>query len=64
MVIIEGVRAALDPTPVRVEVARATFLERPPFGACSRRLANAFYLENVDYRWKRGVVAPLSAVAA
>jgi hypothetical protein len=64
MVIIEGVREHWTPTPVRVEVARSTFLERPPFDAPSCRLANAFFLENVDYRWKRGVVAALETAAA
>lgn len=61
MVIIEGVRQSWNPMPVRVEVARCTFLEKPPFAAAPARLANAFFLENVDYRWKRGIVAPLGA---
>jgi hypothetical protein len=60
MVIIEGVREHWDPVPVRVEVSRCTFLEKPPFAAHPVRLANAFFLESVPYRWKRGVVAPLT----
>ena len=60
MVIIEGVREHWDPQPVRVEVTRCTFLERPPFAGLPVRLANAFFLESVPYRWKRGVVAPVS----
>jgi hypothetical protein len=64
MVVIEGVRQSWNPMPVRVEVARATFLEKPPFDARPPRLANAFFLENVDYRWKRGVLAPLETAAA
>jgi uncharacterized protein YqjF (DUF2071 family) len=59
MVIIEGVRTNWTPKPVRVE-ARCTFLEKPPFNAAPPRLANAFYIEHIPYRWKRGVVAPLS----
>ena len=60
MVVIEGVREHWDPMPVRVEVARCTFVEKPPFDGAPPRLANAFFLENVDYRWKRGVVTPLA----
>ena len=60
MVVIEGVREHWTPIPVRAEVTRCTFLEKPPFGALPRRMANAFFLENVDYRWKRGIVVPLA----
>jgi len=59
MVIIEGVRENWKPKPVCVEVQRGTFLEKPPFNAVPVCLANAFFLENIPYRWRRGVVAPL-----
>lgn len=59
MVIIEGVRENWNPMPVRVEVLQCTFLEKPPFDTVPARLANAFYMENIPYRWKRGVVTPL-----
>ena len=59
MVIVEGVREHWNPVPVHVEVARCTFVQRPPFESSATRLANAFFLETVDYRWKRGVVADL-----
>lgn len=49
---IQGVRENWDPQPVAVEVEKATFLEQ--FAAAGPRLANAFYLENVPYLWKRG----------
>jgi hypothetical protein len=53
---IEGVRTNWQPQPVSVEVRRATFLERAPFDAGGAPLlANAFYLEDVPYCWKRGV---------
>jgi hypothetical protein len=64
MVVVEGVREHWDPIPVRVEVARASFLEKPPFAPHPPRLANAFFLENVDYRWKPGVVTPLATANA
>jgi len=57
---VEGVRERWHPEPVDVEVRRATFFDRPPFAALGPpRLANAFYLEDVPYRWKRGVREPL-----
>jgi hypothetical protein len=55
MVVIEGVRERWDPQPVRVEVSRNTFLERPPFAGVRAVLANAFHVQDVPYRWKRGV---------
>jgi hypothetical protein len=64
MVIIEGVRQNWDPTPVRVEAPLCAFLERPPFDKSPPRLANAFFIENVPYRWERGVVAALSETPA
>jgi hypothetical protein len=60
MVVIEGVRQHWTPMPVRVEVTRCTFVTKPPFDATPPRLANAFFLENVPYRWKRGAVMPLA----
>jgi hypothetical protein len=60
MVIIEGVRENWKPKPVCVEVERCAFLEKPPFNSVPLRLANAFFVENIPYRWRRGVVAPLT----
>ena len=54
IVLIEGVREDWNPRPVRVEVERATFLEQLPFARSRPRLANAFYLEEIPYRWQRG----------
>ena len=56
MVVVKGLRKAWDPQPVRVEVREATYLSRPPFAGADVRLANAFYLENVPYAWKPGVL--------
>lgn len=42
------------PIPVAVEVRELQFLDR--FAGFNPVLANAFYIENVDYRWKRGVL--------
>jgi hypothetical protein len=59
MVIIEGVRENWNPTPVRVSVDRCTFFESERLRGFAPRLANAFFLEDIPYRWKRGVVAAL-----
>ncbi len=58
MILIKGVRKAWEPTPVRVEVERATFFERFDGQA---RLANAFYLSDVPYRWDAGRVEKLAS---
>jgi hypothetical protein len=59
MVIIEGVRQGWKPKPIHVEVEHCTFLDGAPFSAVRARLANAFFVENLPYRWKRGIVTPL-----
>ena len=59
MVIVEGVRQHWQPMPVRVEGLRCTFLEQAPFNAAPLRLANAFFIENIPYHWKRGEVERL-----
>ncbi len=61
MVIVQGVREHWQPLPVRVEGLRCTFLEQPPFNAVPLRLANAFFIENIPYHWKRGEVEQLPA---
>lgn len=59
IVLIQGVRQRWDPQPVRVEVRERSFLRRPPFSSEAPVLANAFHLQDVPYRWERGVVEPL-----
>ena len=59
MVIVEGVRQHWQPMPVRVEGLRCTFLEQAPFNTAPPRLANAFFIENIPYRWNRGEVERL-----
>ncbi len=53
---VEGVRREWDPRLVKAEVAVPP--DFPSFGLRpgSARLVSAFCLENVPYRWKRGVV--------
>ena len=59
IVMIEGVRSNWHPRPVEVEVRRATFLDSPAFESPRPILASAFYIEDIPYRWKRGVVEEL-----
>lgn len=58
---IEGVRSNWNPQPVRVDVERCTFFDHPPFNQTTPVLANAFHIQDIPYRWKRGVVEPLPA---
>jgi Uncharacterized conserved protein (COG2071) len=60
IIMIEGVRREWKPVPVNVEVMRRTFFEQPPFRAAEPILANAFHVENIPYKWKRGVLERLA----
>jgi len=64
MVVIQGVRENWRPRPVRAEIETCAFLDRPPFAGTPRLLANAFLVENIPYRWERGVVMPLAPEGA
>ena len=59
LVLIEGVRRSWQPKPVQVEVLENTFLRHRPFSVAQPVLANAFYVENIPYSWRRGVVEKL-----
>jgi hypothetical protein len=54
IVAVRATRASWDPQPVSVQVHELAFFTAPPFGAAKPRLANAFYVAGVDYRWERG----------
>jgi hypothetical protein len=55
IVSVLGLRQNWDPQPVAVDVRRSTFFEREPFCRVTPLLANAFHLQDVPYRWERGV---------
>ena len=61
---IQGVRRRWDPQPVAVEVRKATFLERGELAGRPGVLASAFHLQDVPYRWERGVREALPRAAA
>ena len=59
IVMIEGVRQNWHPRPVAVRVLRSTFFDAEPFAPARAILASAFYIEDIPYRWRRGVVEQL-----
>lgn len=63
IVMIRATRSRWEPQPIAVAVRKAAFLERPPFNTATPKLANAFHVENVPYRWERGVVERLEGAA-
>jgi Uncharacterized conserved protein (COG2071) len=54
IVVVRATREHWNPEPIGVEVHEATFLDSPTFFGERPTLANAFHVENVDYRWERG----------
>lgn len=59
MIVIEGVREHWQPRPVAASVTRLAFFDHPPFQKTTPRLASAFFVENIPYRWRRGIREPL-----
>jgi hypothetical protein len=55
IIMIRGVRQHWDPQAVRVDLRKCSFLKSPPFCEAPAVLANAFHLQDVPYRWERGV---------
>ena len=50
LIVVEGARQHWQSRPVSVEIRRCAFFERPPFSQAGLpALANAFYVENVEY---------------
>lgn len=54
--VVKGVRKHWNPRPVGIRSARCAILGSTPFAGAHSVLANAFLVEEVDYRWERGVV--------
>jgi hypothetical protein len=55
-VVIEGSRQDWEPRPIIVKNWRLGLFDEPPLRGTAPRLANAFAVENVDYRWGKGRV--------
>lgn len=56
--VVRGIRRDWEPMPVEVEVEHCAFLQQDAFRGAETRLANAFFIEQVDYRWERGYLEP------
>ncbi|RYG73783.1 hypothetical protein EON80_02975 [bacterium] len=54
LILIKGVRKKWGPRPVYARVEKCTFFDAPAFQGAEPILANAFYLEDVPYRWEKG----------
>ncbi len=55
-VVVEGGRENWHPRPVAVRQWSVGLFDEPPLTGIAPVLANAFIIENVDYRWERGFV--------
>jgi hypothetical protein len=53
-VVIEGSRQDWTPRPVRVTNSHVSLFDEAPFRGTKPILANAFAVDGVPYRWKRG----------
>jgi hypothetical protein len=60
MLVVRGLRTAWDPLPVQILSHDASFLSRPELAGGTARLANAFYVEDVPYAWKPGVLEEIA----
>lgn len=60
VLVVRGLRKAWDPRPVKIVRHASSFLERPELARHAPRLANAFFVENVPYAWKPGVLEDVS----
>lgn len=56
---VEGVRKDWHPKLVDVTVREISFFRQEPFRRHDPILCSAFYLEDIDYSWKKGVVEKL-----
>jgi hypothetical protein len=54
---VRGLRSSWEPQPVVVDVQELAFFSPERFGA-EPVLANAFYVGDIDYRWRRGELLP------
>lgn len=54
IVVVKSDRTDWYPTPVAVDIAKATFFDHGPFEGVDKTLANAFHLADLDYGWRPG----------
>jgi hypothetical protein len=56
MVVVEGVRKEWNPRLIQVDVSELSFLNQPPLDEARPILSSAFYLHDVNYRWRPGTI--------
>lgn len=56
---VEGVRQNWQPKPVSVNVSQLAFFQHEPFSQAVPLLCSAFFLQDIPYYWKTGVVEKL-----
>jgi hypothetical protein len=61
IVAVRATRSNWTPAPVRIERCRIDWLDRPPFHGCRPKLAAAFHVRDVAYRWHRGIHYPVAS---
>jgi len=54
--VVEGTRASWKPVPVELKEWKVGLFDEAPFSGITPVLANAFMVEDVDYRWEKGRV--------
>jgi hypothetical protein len=59
IILIQGVRKQWKPRLVPVTVRTLGFLQQDVFSMAKPVLASCFYIEGIDYLWKRGIREPL-----
>ncbi len=59
---IQGVRKQWRPRLVPVSVSKLGFFQQDIFSDTKPVLASCFYIEDIDYLWKRGIREPLDSL--
>jgi len=55
IIMIKGVRENWKPTLVSAEVHKITFFDQPAFEGVKPIFSSAFHVQDIPYRWERGV---------
>ena len=58
---VEGVRQNWHPRPVAVDVSQVDFFKQAPFDQVVPLLCSAFYVKDIPYYWKAGIVEQLTS---
>lgn len=59
IIVIRGVRENWNPILVSAEVRSVTFFDQPSFQGVTPIFSSAFHVQDIPYRWERGIREPL-----